>query len=81
MVLDVEAETEEDVVPDEHLHLRLLSRVDGHSQKERFIKANFQQGKPPLAIAFWGNEENIIDSRAMQYAQQKLTSVVTGFSI
>ena len=29
MVLDVEAETEEDIVPDEHLHLGLLAGVDG----------------------------------------------------
>jgi hypothetical protein len=30
VVLDVEAEAEEDVVPDEHLHLRLLTGVDRH---------------------------------------------------
>lgn len=30
MVPDVEAEREEYVVPDEHLHLGVLARVDGH---------------------------------------------------
>lgn len=30
MVLHVKADGEEDVVPDEHLHLGLLAKVDGH---------------------------------------------------
>ncbi len=30
VVLDVEAQAEEDVVPDEHLHLCLLTGVDRH---------------------------------------------------
>ena len=30
VILHVKAQAEEDVVPDEHLHLGLLPRVDGH---------------------------------------------------
>ena len=30
MILDVKAETEEDIVPQEHLHFRILARIDGH---------------------------------------------------
>ena len=30
VISDVKSETEEDVVPDEHLHFRILSRINSH---------------------------------------------------
>lgn len=31
MVLDVESEREEDVIPDVHVGLRVIGRIDGHN--------------------------------------------------
>ena len=41
VVAHVEAQAEEDVVPDEHLHARLLARVDGHH-----VAIDYRHGAP-----------------------------------
>lgn len=68
MVAHIKAEGEEDVVPDEHLHLGLLAGVDGHD-----VAVDDGHG-----AARGGRHEVAVDLEYGTFAQQALGQLFSG---